>query len=70
MVSVTINGSIVAQSLCIEESICYTSQLNIIVSADVIGKSIECYYDDSNMATSHAISRYSKTHYMQVRAIN
>ena len=45
------NGSIIAQGLSIADNMCYTSQLNITVSAYVIGKSIECHYDDSNTAT-------------------
>jgi hypothetical protein len=45
------NGLIAAQSLSVVDSLCYTSQLNITVSADVIGKSIECHYDDSNTTT-------------------
>ena len=47
------NGSIMAQCLGIEESMTmsYTSQLNITVSTHVIGKSIECHYDDPNTFT-------------------
>ena len=36
------NGSIVGQSIN-----CYTSQLNITVSSDMIGKNIECVHDNS-----------------------
>ena len=38
------DGSIVGQSLAVDGS-CYISQLNITVSDDIIGKSIECYYN-------------------------
>ena len=46
------NGSMIAQSLSIADSMWYTSQLNITLSADVIGKSVECHYDDSSTITS------------------
>ena len=39
------NGTIIAQGIGVEND-SYTSQLSIIVSSDVIGKSIECVYDD------------------------
>ena len=45
------NGLITAKSLSVADLICYTSQLNITISDKVIGKSIECYYDDSNTTT-------------------
>ena len=48
-------GSIVARSLRVENDIYFISQLNISVSADVIGKSIECIYDDGNTHTSELI---------------
>ena len=38
------DGSIVGQGLAINGN-CYISQLNITVSDNIIGKSIECYYD-------------------------
>ena len=38
------NGSIVGRSLWTENG-CYTSQLNVTVNSDMIGKSIECAYD-------------------------
>ena len=41
------DGSIVAQGLRIENGT-YISQLNVSVSADMIGRSIECLYDTSN----------------------
>ena len=49
------NGSIIAQSLSIEDGMFYTSQLNITVSDDVIGRSIECNYDDSSTTTLQLI---------------
>ena len=45
------NGLITAKSLSVADSMCYTSQLNITISNNVIGKSIECHYDDSNTTT-------------------
>ena len=48
------NGSIVAQSLRVE-NMCYISQLNITVGTDMIGKSIECNYDDGNTETSQLV---------------
>ena len=50
------NGSIVAQSLRVENNnTSYTSQLNIAVSADMIGKSVECAYDSGNTETSQSV---------------
>jgi hypothetical protein len=40
------------------DGMCYTSQLNVTVTADMIGKSIECYYD-SNTATLHSVGATS-----------
>jgi hypothetical protein len=48
-------GLITAQGLSVVDSLCYTSQLNITVSADVIGKNVECHYDDSNTTTLQLI---------------
>ena len=39
------NGSIVGQSIKVEGN-CYTSQLNITVSSDMIGKNIDCVHDN------------------------
>ena len=39
------NGSIVGRGLRSENG-CYTSQLNVTVTPDMIGKSIECVHDD------------------------
>ena len=47
------NGLIVA--LGVADSVCYISQLNITVSVNMIGKSIEGHYDDSNTTTSQLI---------------
>ena len=41
------NGSIRAHSVQVEDN-CYTSQLNITVNADMIGKTIECAHDDQS----------------------
>ena len=44
------SGSIVGHSLRIDNGsyLVYTSQLNVTVSSDMIGKSIECFYDDQS----------------------
>lgn len=39
------DGAILGQSLGIENN-CYTSQLNVTVSYDMLGKNIECVQDD------------------------
>ena len=39
------NGKIKGKSLRIE-NICYTSQLNVLVSAEMLGETIECIHDD------------------------
>ena len=49
------NGLTVALGADVADSVCYISQLNITVSVDMIGKSIECHYDDSNTTTSQLI---------------
>ena len=41
------NGSIHAHSVRVEDN-CYTSQLNITVNADMIGKTIECAHDNTS----------------------
>ena len=40
-------GSIVGRSLRVENETYYTSQLNVTISSDLVGKTIECYYDDN-----------------------
>ena len=42
-------GSIVAQILGIRNINIYVSQLNVTVSDRVIGKTIECFYDNINI---------------------
>ena len=37
-------GSIVAQGLRVENDTYYISQLNVTITADVIGKNVECIY--------------------------
>ena len=44
------NGTIVGQSLRIKDT-SYTSQLNVTVSSDMIGESIECFQDDGEVET-------------------
>ena len=39
------NGAMVAQSVKTDD-IYYTSQLRVTVTSDLIGKSVECHYDD------------------------
>ena len=39
------DGAIVGRSIGVEND-CYTSQLNVFVSSDVIGTSVFCSYDD------------------------
>lgn len=48
------NGSIVAESLR-RENTCYISQLNVTVSADMIGKSIECIHDDASTSSEKSV---------------
>ena len=55
------NGSIVAQSLRVENIMCYASQLNITVNADMVGKNIECIYDDGNTVTSQLVGALNIT---------
>ena len=45
------DGSIVAQSLRLENDT-YVSQLNVTVSDSVIGKSIECIFDNTSTTTT------------------
>ena len=42
------SGSIVGRSLRIDNGSYYTSQLNVTVSSDMIGKSIVCFYDNQS----------------------
>ena len=44
------NGAIVGRSLGVEGNY-YTSQLNVTVTTDVAGKTVECFYDDGRTAT-------------------
>ena len=45
------NNSIVAHSLRVENGL-YISQLNVTVTSDVIGKSVECLYDNQINTTT------------------
>ena len=45
------NGSIIGRGLRVEEG-CYTSELTITVSSDMIGKSIQCIHYDVNREIS------------------
>ena len=44
------NGSIVGQSLRVQDGQ-YSSQLNVTVTADMIGRSVECVYADGGNST-------------------
>ena len=44
------NGAIVAQSLRVENNR-YVSELNVAITSDVIGESIECVHDDGGVTT-------------------
>ena len=41
------NGAIVGRSFRVEDNSSYTSQLNVTVSSDMIGESIECVHTPS-----------------------
>ena len=45
------NGAIVARSLLVEGNN-YTSQLNVTLTTEIMGKSIECLHDDGRISTS------------------
>ena len=45
------NGAIVGRSLRVEDNGGYTSQLNVTVSSDMIGESIECAHDHGTTDT-------------------
>ena len=40
------NGSIFGRNIRIENGTCFTSQLSVTITPDMIGKSIECIHDD------------------------
>ena len=45
------NGAIVGRSLRVESNSGYISQLNVTVSSDMIGESIECAHDNGTTET-------------------
>ena len=49
------NGAIVGQSLRVEDNSRYISQLNVTVSSDMIGESIECAHDHGGTTESDVI---------------
>ena len=49
------NGDIVGQSLRVEDN-CYTSQLNVTISSNMIGKTVECSHD--NGTTTESVGSY------------
>ena len=44
------NGAIVGRNLGVEGNY-YTSQLNVTITPDIAGKTVECFYDDGHIAT-------------------
>ena len=44
-IGVCSNGAIVANVISVEENI-YTSQVNVTVTSEIVGKTIECYHYD------------------------
>ena len=53
------NGSIQGYSVRAENG-CYTSQLSVVMTSDLIGKSIECTYD--NLYNTTTIGKVHLTH--------
>ena len=49
------NGAIVGQSLNVEGN-CYASQLHVIISLDLLGKTIECVHDNGTL--TEVVGRY------------
>ena len=49
------NGAIVGQSLNVEGN-CYTSQLHVTISLDLLGKTIECVHDNGTL--TEVVGRY------------
>ena len=62
------NGQITAQSLSVDRD-CYTSQLNVTVSSNVNGQSVECAYSGGNTIGSDTISVLSGMIYIHYHAI-
>ena len=54
------NGAIVARSLSVDGNN-YTSQLNVTVTPETIGKTIECHYDDGRFVYTRFSSTISIT---------
>ena len=40
------NDSIIGQSIGVENGTCFISQLSVMITPDIIGKTIECIHDD------------------------
>ena len=45
------NGTIVGLGIRVENNSSFTSQLNVTVTADVIGESVECVHDNGTLTT-------------------
>ena len=46
------NGAIVARGVSVQNNL-YTSQLNVIITPDIAGKTIMCFHDNLNNITLH-----------------
>jgi hypothetical protein len=55
VIGVCNNGAIVARSLSVEGNN-YTSQLDVIVTPDIVGKSVECLHDSGTLLYFHLSS--------------
>ena len=45
------NGTIVGIGIIVENNSSFTSQLNVTVSPDVVGESVECVHDNGTLTT-------------------
>ena len=54
------NGYIMGKSIRIDNETYYTSQLNVTITSDVIGKSIGCFYDN-NVGMKQQIEEWNVT---------
>ena len=60
------NGATVARSHCVRNNL-YTSQLNITVTHDTVGKAVMCVYDD--MSSTIGVNRDNNQFFMQIPGI-
>ena len=54
------NGDLVIQSTRVESN-CYTSQLNVLFSASLIGRTVTCAYDNGSVAVEIGLLSISST---------